>query len=183
MSQDGSRVVIRDGLIKTIKKQGEGTSTPAVDDLAYVHYVGKLEDGTALSVLACADTPLAHCCTCVSIGVAGTVFDSTRVADRRAFQFNVGMGKVILGWDLGVATMRLNELAVLEVSPEYGYGSRGVGPIPPNAKLTFEIELLHFEKDERKPLSNLTVAAFVLVPLLLYYLIYGFDGVMASWED
>ena len=48
MSQGGARVVIRDGLIKTIKKQGEGTATPAVDDLAYVHYVGKLEDGEAL---------------------------------------------------------------------------------------------------------------------------------------
>ena len=131
-------------------------------------------------VLACfSDGCIDHSVGC---WLCSTKFDSS--VDRGSpFQFTIGIGQVIKGWDEGVMQMSLGEKARLEMSPEYGYGSRGVGPIPPNAKLTFEIELLHFEKDERKPLSNLTVAAFVLVPLLLYYLIYGFDGVMASWED
>jgi len=136
-SDEGDLVTIRDpGLTKLIKRRGKSTEKPAPGHLVYVHYVGTLEDGT--------------------------VFDSSRTRGT-PIQFNVGQSQVILGWDLGVATMSEGELAVLEIAPEYGYGNSGAPPvIPPNAKLTFEVELMHFCEDERKPLSNITVFLIVL---------------------
>jgi len=71
----------------------------------------------------------------------GTKFDSSR--DRgQPFQFLLGGGRVIKGWDEGVATMRVGGKRRLVVSPELGYGSRGVGPIPPNAILIFDVEAI-----------------------------------------
>lgn len=51
-------------------------------------------------------------------------------------------GQVIRGWDEGVPQLSLGQKAKLTITPDYGYGSRGVGPIPPNATLIFEVELL-----------------------------------------
>jgi len=81
-----------------------------------VHYVGTLTDGKK--------------------------FDSSR--DRRqAFEFALGAGQVIAGWDQGVAGMRIGGLRRLTVPPELGYGARGFPPvIPANATLIFEVELL-----------------------------------------
>ena len=69
-------------------------------------------------------------------------FDASR--DRgRPFQFTIGIGQVIRGWDEGVAQMSLGEKAVLRNTSDYGYGARGAGGvIPPNADLNFEVELL-----------------------------------------
>ena len=72
----------------------------------------------------------------------GTKFDSS-IDKGRPFRFKIGVGKVIRGWDEGVMLMSLGEKAVLRISSDYGYGSRGVGGIiPPNADLDFEVELL-----------------------------------------
>lgn len=81
-----------------------------------VHYKGQLEDGS--------------------------VFDASR--DRgQPFSFILGAGKVIKGWEQGVSGMRVGETRRLTIPPELGYGARGAGGvIPPNATLTFEIELL-----------------------------------------
>jgi len=55
----------------------------------------------------------------------------------------IGRGMVIRGWDEGVIAMSLGEKARLEITPDFGYGARGAGGvIPPNADLTFEVELL-----------------------------------------
>lgn len=58
------------------------------------------------------------------------------------FQFTLDSGQVIKGWDLGVTCMLIGETRELKIAPELGYGARGKPPVPPNATLLFEIELV-----------------------------------------
>ena len=95
---------------------GNGAS-PQTGQTAQVHYTGWLDNGTK--------------------------FDSS--VDRgRPFEFAVGQGRVIKGWDEGVATMKVGGKRKLIIPPDLGYGAQGAGGglIPPNARLTFEVELL-----------------------------------------
>ena len=99
--------------VNTLKK-GDGVQ-PAVGQTVVVHYTGTLEDGTK--------------------------FDSSR--DRnQPFEFPLGQGRVIRGWDEGFATMTVGTHAILTIPPELGYGSRNMGTIPPNSTLIFDVELL-----------------------------------------
>jgi FKBP-type peptidyl-prolyl cis-trans isomerase len=88
-----------------------------------VHYTGWLYDGGA------ADKK-------------GTKFDSSK--DRNEpFEFSLGAGEVIRGWDEGVTGMKVGGTRILTIPPHMGYGPRGAGGvIPPNATLLFEVELL-----------------------------------------
>jgi FKBP-type peptidyl-prolyl cis-trans isomerase len=101
-----------------------GTGAEAVNGrLVTVHYTGWLYSATAA-------------------GNKGTKFDSSR--DRnQPFQFTLGVGQVIQGWDQGVAGMRVGGQRTLIIPPGLAYGSRGSGSaIPPNATLVFDVELL-----------------------------------------
>jgi FKBP-type peptidyl-prolyl cis-trans isomerase FkpA len=70
----------------------------------------------------------------------GAQFDSS--VGRSPFSFKLGAGQVIPGWDQGVQGMKVGGKRTLVVPASLGYGSNGVGPIPPNANLIFDVELL-----------------------------------------
>jgi peptidylprolyl isomerase len=74
----------------------------------------------------------------------GPLFDSAQ-NPKRPFRFPLGQGRVIAGWDEGVATMKAGGKRVLIIPPALGYGDRGAGTaVPPGATLLFEVELLSF---------------------------------------
>ena len=104
------------GFEKTIIKEGDGTTYPKKGNKLAMHYIGRLEDETE--------------------------FDSS-VSRGKPFEFTIGVGQVIKGWDEGVITMSLGEKCFLKCSPDYAYGAAGYPPvIPKNATLIFEVELL-----------------------------------------
>ena len=85
----------------------------------------------------------------VGILPGGQVFDSS--IDRNTpFSFTLGVGQVIRGWDEGFSGMRVGGKRRLIITPDYGYGEQGAGPIPPNSTLIFEVELL----DVKNPASR-----------------------------
>lgn len=110
------------GVLKEIIKHGEGEYRPNVGCKVSVQYTGTLTDGT--------------------------VFDSSR--DRAApFEFSLGKGQVIKAWDIGVATMKRGEVAMLTCKSEYAYGKSGSPPkIPPDATLYFEVEVIDWQKED-----------------------------------
>lgn len=103
-----------------ILKEGTGDRKTKAGDTVSVHYTGTLVDGTK--------------------------FDSS--VDRGTpFQFKLGAGMVIAGWDQGLLDMKVGEKRKLTIPASLGYGSRGAGGvIPPNATLVFETELMAIQQ-------------------------------------
>ena len=114
----GDVITTASGLQYIEVQEGTGAA-PKVGQTVYVHYRGTLEDGTQ--------------------------FDSSY--DRGApFSFVLGAGRVIAGWDEGIALMKVGGKAKLTIPPELGYGSREIaGVIPANSTLIFEVELVRVE--------------------------------------
>jgi cyclophilin family peptidyl-prolyl cis-trans isomerase len=105
------------GLMYVVLKEGSGEKTPSRGTTISTHYTGTLLDGTK--------------------------FDSS--VDRgKPFQFPVGIGRVIKGWDEAFLAMKKGEKRILIIPPHLAYGDRGIGPIPPDSTLVFEVELLDF---------------------------------------
>ena len=118
-AQSGKPVTTSSGLQMIDTQAGTGAS-PKQGQTAVVHYTGYLNDN----------------------GNKGKKFDSS--VDRgQPFEFPVGAGRVIKGWDEGVASMKVGGKRTLIIPPALGYGASGAGGvIPPNATLIFDVELL-----------------------------------------
>ena len=74
----------------------------------------------------------------------GTVFDTS--VGRAPFSFTLGAGPVIAGWEQGIVGMQVGGKRLLVIPASLGYGAAGYGPIPGNATLVFEVELLSVKK-------------------------------------
>ncbi|KAJ5103825.1 FK506-binding protein 2 [Penicillium argentinense] len=93
----------------------------------------------------------------ISMHYRGTLQDSGKQFDSSyqrnvPLNFKLGSGRVIKGWDQGLQNMCIGEKRTLTIPPEYGYGDRGVGPIPGGATLVFETELVAIEGVEKDEL-------------------------------
>ena len=110
-----STITTASGLVIEDVSVGSGDEASAGQQVS-VHYTGWLADGRK--------------------------FDSSKDRDD-PFQFGLGAGQVIAGWEEGVQGMRIGGVRKLTIPPALGYGARGAGGvIPPNATLIFEVELL-----------------------------------------
>jgi peptidylprolyl isomerase len=120
------RTELDGGLIVEVFAEGTGRAA-AIGDEVTVHYTGKLDDGT--------------------------VFDSS-VTRHKPISFVLGAGRVIKGWELGIAGMKTGELRRLTIPAELAYGARARGKIPANARLTFIVELMRVREGKRPPARN-----------------------------
>lgn len=113
--KDKDVITTKSGLKCEFLQRGTGKK-PQVGDKVVAHYTGTLLDGTK--------------------------FDSS--VDRgKPFEFPLGKGRVIKGWDEGFALLQVGDKAILTIPPELAYGERATGQIPANSTLIFEVELLN----------------------------------------
>ena len=114
----------------TITEEGDGPQAEPGQMVA-VHYTGKLDDGT--------------------------VFDSS-VERGQPIEFILGSGRVIPGWEQGIAQMKVGDKATFVIPPHLAYGPGGRGSIPPNATLTFDVELVAATELPKAPEAPAEVA-------------------------
>nr|AFJ24727.1 peptidyl prolyl cis trans isomerase FKBP-1 [Schmidtea mediterranea] len=116
------------GVLKKIINEGVGEAMPINGAKVFVHYVGTFSGGEK----------------------DGEKFDSSRDREDK-FSFTLGEGQVIKAWDIGVATMKKNEVCELICKPSYAYGDKATGSIPANSTLKFEIELFDWKGKDISP--------------------------------
>jgi FKBP-type peptidyl-prolyl cis-trans isomerase len=127
------------GLLKRVIKEGDGSIVPR-DVNVTIHYTGKLKNGK--------------------------VFDSS-IERKTPLSFRIGRREVILGFDLGVATMRKGEKCLLVCKPTYGYGKAEVGPVPRDSTIEYEVELVDWD-GQKGAIGMVAVAtAFVFLSLMV----------------
>jgi len=99
--------------------EGSGEVIAEAGDTVYVNYIGTLEDGTE--------------------------FDNSYKRGE-PIVFELGTGRVIKGWDQGIAGMKVGEKRKLTIPPNLAYGAGGAAPIPPNSTLIFQTEMVKIDK-------------------------------------
>eukprot|EP00466_Bigelowiella_natans_P011073 jgi/Bigna1/58525/fgenesh1_pm.103_\ len=120
-------------VVKQILSLGDGKHFPKKGDVLKMHYTGTLKANDK-------------------------EFDSSR-SRGQPFQFTIGVGQVIKGWDEGVMQMSLGERAILSIPSKFGYGKSGAGAdIPPDADLEFDVELLKI--NDKKLLTQADIDDF-----------------------
>jgi hypothetical protein len=133
VAQEEDTVETGSGLKYIILEKGAGAQAESGKE-ATVHYTGYLTDGK--------------------------VFDSS-IKRNQPFSFTIGEGKVIKGWDEGVALMRVGDKLRFIIPPELGYGEKGAGNvIPPKATLIFDIKLLNISEPKLALGDTLLVTIF-----------------------
>ncbi|GAM28101.1 hypothetical protein SAMD00019534_112770 [Acytostelium subglobosum LB1] len=139
-------------IISSIIPGGEcTTSSLAIGDKASVLYVGKLEDGT--------------------------IFDASEKHGGQPFEFTLGEGKVIPGWERGVQGMCMGEKREIRIPYQLAYGESGIpNAIPPKANLLFEVTVVSIEKLSEIPFiyrlipSSQSIGAFIIVTVFVLIL-------------
>lgn len=117
-AEKGTEHSSQSGLKWTVLEKGKGDK-PKAGQTVVVHYTGWLTNGKK--------------------------FDSSR--DRNeAFKFKVGVGMVIKGWDEGIMRMRPGDRFKFTIPPKLAYGAKGIGPIPPNSTLIFDVKMIKVVK-------------------------------------
>jgi FKBP-type peptidyl-prolyl cis-trans isomerase FkpA len=118
-------------------KKGSGPK-PAVGDEVEVNYTGRLLDGTMFDTSSEADAK------------SGNIF-SEQHPPYQPLKFNLGVGRVIRGWDIAIGMLSKGSKAKIIIPSNMGYGPQGGGPIPPFAPLAFEVELVNFKPAPAQP--------------------------------
>ncbi|CAL7944557.1 unnamed protein product [Xylocopa violacea] len=126
-----------EGVLKEIIKEGVGDETPPPGSTVTVHYTGTFSDGTKFGSSKDHNVP---------------------------FEFELKKGRVIKAWDIGVATMKKGEVALLTCAPAYAYGENGSPPkVPPNATLKFEIEMIDWKGEDLSPNQDGSIERYQIV--------------------
>ena len=107
--------------VETLKAAPAGAPKAKSGDIVIAHYTGWLK---------------------TKIGTKGKQFDTSRGFLKQPFKFALGRNRVIKAWDVGIAKMKIGETARLTATSDLCYGKEGAGPIPANADLVFEVELI-----------------------------------------
>lgn len=118
-----TRTELEGGLVIEEFAAGQGDRVAGNGDKVAVHYTGRLDDGT--------------------------VFDSS-VPRKQPISFVLGTGRVIKGWELGIAGMKVGSLRRLTIPAELAYGERAKGKIPANSRLTFTVEMMSITDGRRR---------------------------------
>jgi peptidylprolyl isomerase len=124
IAQTGAKAMTTPSGLQVLDTTPGSGASPKTGEICVMHYTGWLYEN----------------------GQKGKKFDSS--VDRgQPFEFPIGVGRVIKGWDEGVSTMKVGGKRTLIIPADLGYGARGAGGvIPPNATLIFEVELLGIKK-------------------------------------
>lgn len=117
------------GVLQSLKQNGDATQLQAID----------IQEGTGDAVQAGDTVNVLY----TGMLTDGTVFDASSLHGNQPFQFTVGTGYVIPGWDQGLVGMKVGGRRILVIPGSLGYGAAGMGStIPPNATLVFEVALV-----------------------------------------